>query len=155
MQNELITTDFEAEVKKLEKEILNIEMRQTELQQYISDLEYANNGLKIIIKKETDSQRKSKYYEAIRRNIELLTKLYASYKDFELVKFNYRKEISTLTQNRNRMIHIDLPKASPGSISGPEELFSVFKIIAETMKNSESKQDLIEKIGVKDEQYDL
>ena len=155
MENEQISSDFEAQCVTLEKEIINIELRQAELQNHISDLERANSGLKQIIQKENDPVKKAKYYGAIRNNVELLAKLYSSYKDFESVKFNYRKEISSLMQSKNRIIYIDLPKVGTSAGTGPEEFYSIFKVIAEAMKNDENKKKLIEQVEVEDAQYEL
>ena len=156
MENDQITSEFELEAARLEKEIVNIEMKQNEIQNHIIDLENANGGLKQMIKQEKDMTKRAKYYGAIRGNIELIAKMYSSYKDFESVKFNYRKEISALTQNKNKLVNVDLPRVGSGSVTGPEELLSVFKVIAETMKSTEGKQKLIEQVDIKDdEQYDL
>lgn len=156
MENEQVSSEFELEVQRLEKEILNIEMKQTEIQNHISDLENANSGLKQMIKTESDNGKRAKYYGAIKSNIELIAKMYSAYKDFEGVKFNYRKEVSALVQNKNRLIHVDLPKIGTTSSAGPEELLSVFRVIAETMKEGQGKQKLLEQVNVDDDdQYDL
>ncbi len=153
MSKELISEDFRQEKVQLEREIVNIEMKQTELQVHISDLEVANSGLKNLIKTEKDPVKKSKYYAAIRSNIELVAKIYSAYKDFESIKFSYRKEISTLTQNKNRIIYIELEKikAQP---PGTEDLTMILKSLVESSKSV--KENLLERVSVEeDSKYNL
>ena len=112
MQNEYdhITDDFEFQKETIEKQISVIEIRQQEIQMRISEIENANSHLDVLIQTEKDNRKKSAFYSAKVRNIELMTKLYDCYRSFEDVKYKYYNGISDIIYKSHRLIEVEIRK---------------------------------------------
>jgi len=123
-----VVDEFNFQKDILERQIESIELRQQEIQVHISSIEAANNHLDILIQQEKDNRKKSSYYGAKIRNIELLSKLYDTYNNFESVKFRYHNNISDLIYKNHRLIEVEIRKIDEklDKISN-NELVEVFK----------------------------
>ena len=105
-----ITDEFNLQKETLERQIINIEIRQQEIQNLIVTIENANNYLDTLIKQEKDNRRKASLYGAKTKNVELLTKLYDTYNRFEDVKFKYHNNISDIMFKSHRLIEVEIRK---------------------------------------------
>lgn len=105
-----IIKDFNQQKKQLMDQISSIELRCQDLQNYINMIDNSNNTLQISIQKETDNNKKNKYYSIIRQNVELLVKLYSTFREFEDTKFKYYNTVSDLLHKQHRLIEVDIRK---------------------------------------------
>jgi len=113
--NKEIKQKYELQNQLLERQIQSIELRQQELQNYITTLNQTIAHMeRTIIQEERKApinfNRINGLRQGVSKNIELLVKLYDSYKEFENVKFRYYKEINSHSHNGIRLINIDLFK---------------------------------------------
>ena len=81
--------------KEIEKQITTIELRQQELQGYIAILDGSVQQLDSLVYHEQKNQQPdwtkiSNWRGAMSKNIELLTKVYSTYREYEDIKFKCR-----------------------------------------------------------------
>lgn len=103
-----IQSDFISQKKTLEKKITNIELRQQEIQNYIADLDQNIVYLRGLLPNEKDKEKNRIIRGAISKNIELLSRLYSTYREYEDVKVKYFKIISDDTYKMHQMIAVDI-----------------------------------------------
>jgi len=116
------------------KEIELINSRQIELQSLIADLEHANINLKQLVEQEQDKKKKGFLYSIISKNIELITRLYSSYREFEDTKQRYLKELSENNYKYERIL-LDRQRLEQRISESSEEVLEVFKLLAENKIN--------------------
>ena len=116
------------------KEIELINSRQIELQSLIADLEHANINLKQLVEQEQDKKKKGFLYSIISKNIELITRLYSSYREFEDTKQRYLKELSENNYKYERIL-LDRQRLEQRMSESSEEVLEVFKLLAENKIN--------------------
>jgi len=116
------------------KEIELINSRQIELQSLIADLEHANINLKQLVEQEQDKKKKGFLYSIISKNIELITRLYSSYREFEDTKQRYLKELSENNYKYERIL-LDRQRLEQRISESSEEVLEVFKLLAENKVN--------------------
>ncbi len=103
-----VTEEFDLQKDTLERQITSIELRQQEIQLHISNIDAANNHLDILIQQEKDKRKKGAFFAAKTRNIEILTKLYSVYREFEDTKFKYHNNISDLIVKGHKLLEVDI-----------------------------------------------
>lgn len=103
-----IETDFTKQKTKLEQKISIIELRQQEIQNYIADIDNNITYLRGLLPSETDKEKNRMIRGAISKNIELLTRLYSTYREYEDVKVKYFKIISDDTHKMHQLIAVDI-----------------------------------------------
>ena len=107
---QLIGNEFNERAEELQRQIESITVRQTEILTHIKTLESAINFLRQNVKNERDHKQRARYYELISHNIELLSKLYSVWKEFEDVKNRYYREGNNLLISKVRILNIELEK---------------------------------------------
>lgn len=112
----------------------NLESQIDHLDRFIIDLtsqkislENANRQIEKMASMETDIGKKSKYYTALRTNIELLTKIFDSISKIESIKYNYHKEIDDVIMGKIKLIAIDIRKLDENVKSGDGDLVTFFE----------------------------
>jgi hypothetical protein len=103
-----IESDFTDIKKKIENKIANTELRQQELQNYIADLDSNIQYLRGLLPNEKDKEKNRLIRGAISKNIELLARLYSTYREYEDVKVKYYKIISDDTHKMHHLIAVDI-----------------------------------------------
>jgi hypothetical protein len=103
-----IETDFTKLKSKLEQKISIIELRQQEIQNYIADIDNNITYLRGLLPSETDKEKNRMLRGAISKNIELLTRLYSTYREYDDVKVKYYKIISDDTHKMHQLIAVDI-----------------------------------------------
>jgi len=148
--------------ENLEKQITNIEYKQTELQNYMTTIENSISHMEQMVDKEQQTANPS--FDRIRglrtaivKNVELITKLYDTYKEFESVKFRYHKELSDNNYRKQRLIELELKKMDDRSNSLGQEFYNIMRNLAGLQKNDSIDQELLEQASVplNDETYQL
>lgn len=144
-----ITQSFEKLSKSLEKQISNIELRQQELQNYMITLDNHINHFDQMVN--IESQQPNPNYKKISGlrkvsfdNIELLTNLHNSYKEYENVKFKYYKEIGVYNTTKQKMIHIDIKRVGTVEEMG-NEFYEIMRNLSRLNLNNDSKVQLTDK----------
>lgn len=94
--------------KILEKSIINIELRQQELQNMIAIVQNGISNLENLVAKEEaktpqQNERIKNLRAAIIKNVSLVREIYDSYDSYEETKFKYRKLISDGDFNYNKL----------------------------------------------------
>lgn len=144
----------------LEKQISGIELKQQEIQNYITTIDNAVNQLEQMIHQEQNSAQPN--YDRIRglrtaisKNVELISALYNSYKEFENVKFRYYKEINDNNYKTNRLIELELKKVDNQTDKIGEEFANVMRHL--TGIKSSGNDELLNqaRAGLEEEEYDL
>lgn len=110
-----IEEDFNSRNNKLDKQITSIELRQQEIQTYLSHIDASVNFIDNEISTETN--KKQPNYDRIKalraalsKNIEILNDLHNTYKEYEGVKFRYYKEIDDNSIQKHKLIELELRK---------------------------------------------
>lgn len=103
-----IDSDFTDQKVKLEQKIANVELRQQELQNYIADLDQNIVYMRGLLPNEKDKEKQRMIRGGIAKNIELLQKLYSTYREYEDVKVKYYKIISDDTHKKHHLIAVDI-----------------------------------------------
>ncbi len=142
-ENELsqVSNSFIDVCDKLKKQITLIELRQQELQQYMSTIDSHINYFDNQISHEQqqtkpDYQSISRMRAASFKNIELITVLHNTYKEYENVKFRYYKEIGDNNYKKNKLIHVDIKR-----LGNPEEMGNEFYEIMRLLSRLNLKDD--------------
>ena len=114
-KSQILTTKYNTQVTQLKNQISIIELRQQELQNYITSLDQTVRQLDRLVF--TEEQTPKPDYIKIKnlrfvssKNIEIITDMYNTYQRFEDVKFKYYKEIDNHSHAGNRLIYIELYK---------------------------------------------
>jgi len=148
--------------EQLEKQIVHIEYKQSELQNYITTIENSVSSMEQMITKEQQSSKPS--YDRIRglrtsiaKNVELIVKIYDSYKEFESVKFRYHKELSDNNYRRQRLIELELKKMDDRSNSLGQEFYNIMRNLTGLQKNDSIDPELLKQasIPLDDEDYQM
>lgn len=144
-----ITQSFEKLSKGLEKQISNIELRQQELQNYMITLDNHINHFDQMVN--IESQQPNPNYKKISGlrkvsfdNIELLTNLHNSYKEYENVKFKYYKEIGSYNTIKQKMVHIDIKRVGTAEEMG-NEFYEIMRNLSRLNLNNDNKAQLTDK----------
>ena len=135
----------------LERQIANIVLRQQELQNYISRIEQGIKGLEGIIRVEKQ-QKKQNYdkikncYIAISKHIELVTKLYDSYRAFEDTKFKYHKQIAESNFKYIHLIEVEIRRIEEkmDNTLGDSGFVEVMQALAEGFRNNSDADPMIQ-----------
>lgn len=152
-----ITEEFDIQKDLLERQIIGIELRQQEIQSHITSIEAANNQLDIMINQEKDNRKKGSYFAAKVRNIELLTKLYSVYREFEDSKFKYHNNMSDIIYKGHRLIEVDIRKLDEklDSMTG-DDMVDMFKNLNKLFSSNKQLSPEIEnEIIVEEDEYKL
>ena len=137
--NTPILKDYKDFNNDLAKQISHNELRQQEIQILISDVNNSNTHIKNLIQQEVDGKKRANYYTILNRNIELLAKLYSTYREFEGIKHQYFREIGTMIHQSKRLVYVDLPKKNIDGGYG-EEFRSVLNVLSGMVENTSGKQ---------------
>jgi len=121
-----INKDFITQKRELDSRIANIISQQQRLENYLINLEVANNSIEEKLQTEKDPTKIGKYYVILRKNLDLMLKIHESYKDYEAVKSQYYKLLTELTYRKHRFFEIELKKIDAQVVSamGPMEFMS-------------------------------
>src|SRR6056297_2650846 len=148
--------------EQLEKQIIHIEYKQSELQNYITTIENSISNMEQMISKEQQNSKPNHdrirgLRTSISKNVELVTKLYDSYKEFESVKFRYHKELSDSNYRKHRLIELELKKVDDRSNSLGQEFYNIMRNLAGLQKNNNIDPELLEeaRVPLEDEDYEL
>ncbi len=161
-----IQKDADVNINTLRKQITGIEYKQQELQNYITTIDNAISQLEQMI--HLEQQVPNPNYDKIRalrgaisKNIELLSQIYNTYKEFENVKFRYFKEIDDYSYRVFRLIELDLKKANLGSDKIGQDFLNIMRVLSKLDINSapydDNSRELFEEAqeGLDDEDYKL
>lgn len=121
--------------KSLDSQIDHLDKFVTDLISHKISLENANRNLEQLAIAEKDQTKRSKYYFAIRENIELLTKIFNSISDLENIKHRYHKEIDDVIANKIKFIAVDIRKIEDKISDGSGDISSFFEKLANAMSN--------------------
>jgi hypothetical protein len=103
-----IESDFTRQKTKLDQKIAIVELRQQEIQNYISDMDNNITFLRGLLPNEKDKEKNRILRGAISKNIELLARLYSTYREYEDVKVKYFKIISDDVHKMHQLIAVDI-----------------------------------------------
>lgn len=132
----------------LKKQIDNVEIRQQELQNLISNLESNVNVMTSTISAE---KKKSKPdYNVIKgcqtgltRNLELLAKYYEVYRQFEEAKFKYHNVINDNVHKGMKLIHVDIRRIDKDLDKRDSQDFaSIMAALKSGLQESQSRENL-------------
>ncbi len=107
-QYKYINADYEGQRKDILKNISNVELRQQEIQNYITDIDTNIQTIRGMLVGEKDREKSRMLRGALSTNIELLMKMYSVYREYEDVKVKYVKENSTVINSKHRILEIDI-----------------------------------------------
>ena len=122
--------------KSLDSQINHLDNFVTDLISHKISLENANRNLEQMAVAEKDPVKRSKFYFAIRENIELLTKIFNSISDLENIKHRYHKEIDDVITNKIKLIAVDIRRIEDKIADGSGDLTSFFEKLGNVMVNS-------------------
>lgn len=139
--------------KTLTKQIDHIVLRQQELQKHIANLESNIQNLHHIIALEKQQPKPNfgrikDCYTSVTKTIELIGKIYDTYRAFEDVKFKYHKQISESNFRYVHLIEVDIRRIEEKMMSETDSggFMEVLNVLMEGFKkNSEDKNGLIKK----------
>lgn len=108
-----IKEDYENQELIIKNQIVLIESRQQELQNYIVTIDAGINHLQTIImieekKKPIDYDKISRLRGSITKNIQMLNDLYQTYKEYEAVKFKYIQELGTSNLKFHHLLEVEI-----------------------------------------------
>ena len=155
---EEIKKDITDNNNTLKKQITHIELKQQELQNYINTVDNAITQLEQMIHTEQNAAKPN--YDKIRslrgaitKNVELITNLYNSYKEFENVKFRYYKEIDDNSYRMHRLIELELKKVDENANRLGQEFYNVMR----NLSNIKQDDTLVKKTEqvLSKEEYEL
>ncbi len=130
IQSELIKRQnaLDAQIDHLDKFI-------TDLISHKISLENANRQIEQIATAETDPAKKGRYYNMLRMNIELLTKIFNSISELESIKHRYHKEIDDVLGNKFKLIAVEIRKIEDRLKDGDTQLVDFFEKLGNAMSN--------------------
>lgn len=144
-KGEILTERYNNQCIKLENQISIIELRQQELQNYITSLDQTVRQIDRLVYNEEKKQKPD--YNKIKnlrfissKNIEMITDMYNTYERFEDVKFKYFKEIDSHSHNANRLINIELYKLENQTNDASDMFLEMIKYMS-TIKEINVKPD--------------
>ncbi len=148
----LTTTDIKIEIdnrqQRLEAQIDHLDNLVTDLISHKLSIENANRQIEQLAKVETDVAKKRRYYDVLRINIELLTKIFNAIAELESIKHRYHKEINDITIDKIKMIAIDIRKIEESLKDSGGDLAVFFEKLSNALSNvgrldvSTAKSDL-------------
>lgn len=164
-----ITKEYETQQKNINKHISNVELRQQELKNYIADIDSNIKFIQNLLQTEKDNEKSRMLRGAVSKNIELLTKLYSVYREYEDVKVKYVKETSSTMNFKHRLIEVDIRRIDEKLEGSDTDFMDVMKKVMDVFgggadstqpnKLSGKKVPLIEslqnEIVEEDKAYDL
>lgn len=137
-KNEEIGKAYDTIKSDLEKQITNIELRQQELQQYITKIDSGINQLQMLLDKEKDQHKIKSFRNALTHNIELISKLYDTYKEYETVKFRYFKEIDDNNDKKHNLLAVKIRQLDIKADFVNDDGFIQMMQMLSNLKNEES-----------------
>jgi len=153
-----IKKDITDNNNNLRKQVTHVELKQQELQTYINTIDNAITQLEQMIHTEQNSAKPN--YDKIRslrgaitKNVELITNLYNSYKEFENVKFRYYKEIDDNSYRMHRLIELELKKVDENANRLGQEFYNVMRNLS-NIKQDDTLLKQTEQVLSKEE-YEL
>jgi len=148
--------------EQLGKQVTSIENKQIELQNYMTTIDNAISHMEQMVAKEQQTanpnhDRIRGLRASITKNVELITKLYDSYKEFESVKFRYHKELSDNNYRKQRLIELELKKMDDRSNSLGQEFYNIMRNLTGLQKSDGLDSELLEQanIPLDDQTYQL
>jgi hypothetical protein len=129
-----VSNSFKDVCNKLEKQITLVELRQQELQNYMSIIDghithFDNAANHEAQQNKPDYAKLNKLRAASAKNIEIITDLHNSYKEYETVKFRYFKEISDNNYKKNRLISVDIKRLGTSEEMGTE-FYEIMRLLS-------------------------
>lgn len=155
-----IKKDFSDSNNTLKKQITGIDLKQQEIQKYIATIDNAVTQLEQLIYHE-QNQPSPNYNKikslrgAITNNIELVSNLYNSYKEFEMVKFRYYKEVDDNNYKMHRLIELELKKVDQNVNKLGEEFYNMMRNLSQISNSDNEITDQANQILQNDEEYDI
>ena len=154
--------------RRLDVQISNITLRQQEIQNYIVFIDNHICHFDQMIQQEMasghpDFKKINSYRSASFKNIELITVLHNTYKEYEGVKFRYFKEISDSNYKRQKLVAVDIKRVGTSDEMGSEfynimRNLSKLNIVGETAKtqiDENSKMLSVVKEGLSEDEYEM
>jgi DNA repair ATPase RecN len=135
IQKSEIQTELVDRQKALDAQIDHLEKWILDLTSHKISLENANRQIEKLAQAETDATKRAKYYNSIRMNIELLTKIFDSISKIESIKYNYHKEIDDVIVGKIKLIAIDIRKLDEALKEGEGNLVGFFEKLGNAMSN--------------------
>lgn len=147
-------------INKLKTQITNIEYKQQDLQKYIVTIDNSINQIEQFIHQEQNSPKPNftkinGLRTAVSKNVELVVKIYDSYKEFENVKFRYYKEIDDNTYRTHKLIDLELKRINNASNTIGDEFYSIMQNLANLKPNSSDPLLNEAQLPLQEPQYDL
>lgn len=141
-----IKKDLDSINEVLEKQIISIEIKQNDLQNYVCSIDSNIKHLENLIA--IEQQQKPPNLEKIRflrgnivKSIELLNDIYKTYKEFEETKFKYYKEIGDNKFRLHKLIELELRKIDEKTEASTEEFFELMRNLSAYMNSSKSQEN--------------
>ncbi len=158
-QYDHVTEEFSNQKELLDRQIISIELRQQEIQLHITTIDQANNQLDILISQEQNNKQKGNYFRAKTQNVELLTKLYSVYREFEDTKYKYHNNISDMINKEHRLIEVDVRRIDEKleKMSG-DDMVDMFKSLTTLLSGNNSQslpKEVNETIQMNNDEYQL
>ena len=135
-----IVAEFSERRTKLEQEIDHLDNFIIDLKSHKISLEHVNSQLEQLAAQEQDRNKRTKFFVAIRANIELLTKIFNSISELENIKQRYHKELNDVMTNKIKLVEIDIRKLEEGLKNGSENLSEFFEKLGNALSNSNRQQ---------------
>ena len=152
-----IKKDFVGNTEKLRKQITNIEIKQQDLQQYITTIDNAIIHLEQMIQQEQNQPKSNNdkirgLRSAVSKNVELIANLYNAYKEFETVKFRYFKEVDDNSYRMHRLIELEMKKVDENANKLGQEFYNMMRNLS-TISSDDSIEESEKKL--EDQEYSL
>lgn len=131
-----INLTYHSRINEINKAIDRIGNRQDEIKSYILSIDQSINQLELDIQTCQNAEQRLRIRVAIQKNTELIANLFNSISSFESIRQRYQQDLNKLSENKLRLISIDLRKI--------EEQFNNTQL-NETSKFIQELRELIEK----------
>ena len=143
---EEIKQEYDDSRTRISKQLNRLELKGLEIQTHINRIEAGIQHLESMIQQELNSSRGpdynkiSSYRGAIAKNIEVITKLYSCYREFEDVRYRCEKELNDQSYKHHRLVEVEIKQVDQ-KISNLEtnDLLAVFSAISKLVNVPDNK----------------
>lgn len=102
--------DYDKQIQSIWESIDRVGLKQDEIKNYIIIIDQGLEILNTQLKLAQQPDIRMKIITGIQRNTELIAKLYDTISSFESIRQRYQQDISKLTGDKLRFIHIELKR---------------------------------------------